>query len=902
MIAAVENRQTALTFSNSAYCDFSCHPGWAGIVSLAGLARGQKILTVTATDVFGASAQATRGFVFDKPPVLTVAEPSDETVARPTVHLDISCADDDPAGCGVITVLADGTTVASRTGRIDETISLAAFEGRQVGLRIRAQDSAGQITEQLRFLYVDSSPRLTEVDRVPGLIVDVTADRILFLDPPHNGGLLKVRSRATGVDVTIPPVAGQDPQYGFLTPTGAMFVAMGGSVLQAGVYDWRGSGSPINLGYPNSTESLRVAGDYAIWSGEHGPVYTGQPPVLFRRHLPSATNVEVALNAGNWRNDVAENGDVVYWESVNGAYNIFRYRAGITTPLTTDTQLWNTYVVTDGVNAVYRKHTPCCSNQTYAITMYGASGEVTLAPARSQEPAPGRDYAARNGWTAFTRLNGQALQVWVRSPQGVSTQLSFFGSSSQIDVGQTGSGIETSSGAISSDGQVMFVNVPGFAPRRYLASPTRSAVPIGSGWGLSFSLNNQWFIGMGRSLFAVDPDVQPSTMTAVASSLNPAVVGQAVTFTATVNVVPPATGTPTGTVTFFDGATSLGTRMLAASLRATLTTSALGAGVHSITARYSGDAFWSGSTSLPLSQSVKATAGDFDGDGKTDLAVYRKATGEWFIQGSATGFETVTFGAPATSGLGDIPVPRDFDGDGETDLAIYREATGEWFIQGSATGSRALTFGAPLSSGLGDTPVPADFDGDGKADPAIYRKATGEWFLFGSATGLQTRVFGAPSASGLGDVPVPADFDGDGKTDLAIYRQATGEWFIFGSASGSRTVTFGAPAASGLGDIPVPRDFDGDGKADLAIYRQTTGEWLIFGSATGFRTLTFGAPASSGLGDTPVPGDFDGDGSADLAIYRRATAEWLIFGSAMGFQTRVFGAPASSGLGDTPLP
>ena len=246
----------------------------------------------------------------------------------------------------------------------------------------------------------------------------------------------------------------------------------------------------------------------------------------------------------------------------------------------------------------------------------------------------------------------------------------------------------------------------------------------------------------------------------------------------------------------------------------------------------------------------------------------------------------VQFGAP-----GDIPVPADYDGDHKTDFAVFRPSTGEWFIFGSATGFQTRVFGAPASSGLGDLPVPADFDGDGKADLVIYRQATGEWFVFGSSTGFFTLLFGAPAVSGLGDLPVPRDYDGDGRADLAVYRQATGEWFVFGSATGFRTLLFGAPAVSGLGDTPVPADYDGDHKADLAVYRKATGEWFVFGTATGFSTLLFGAPASSGLGDVPVPADYDGDGRADLAIRRSASSTWFLFQSSLGFRQQVWGSP-----------
>lgn len=99
-----------------------------------------------------------------------------------------------------------------------------------------------------------------------------------------------------------------------------------------------------------------------------------------------------------------------------------------------------------------------------------------------------------------------------------------------------------------------------------------------------------------------------ATTTTVTSSANPAVVGQSVTFTATVSVVAPGTGTPTGAVTFLDGATSLGTGTVNAERQATLTTSALVAGAHGITARYAGDTNFATSTSASLTQTINKAA------------------------------------------------------------------------------------------------------------------------------------------------------------------------------------------------------------------------------------------------------------------------------------------------------
>jgi hypothetical protein len=98
-----------------------------------------------------------------------------------------------------------------------------------------------------------------------------------------------------------------------------------------------------------------------------------------------------------------------------------------------------------------------------------------------------------------------------------------------------------------------------------------------------------------------------NTTTTVTSSLNPSCEGQSVTFTATVaHATAGGAGTPTGTVTFKDGAVTLGTGTLSGGV-ATFSTSLLTAGAHSITAVYGGDSNFNGSTSSAITQNVTAT-------------------------------------------------------------------------------------------------------------------------------------------------------------------------------------------------------------------------------------------------------------------------------------------------------
>jgi len=98
-------------------------------------------------------------------------------------------------------------------------------------------------------------------------------------------------------------------------------------------------------------------------------------------------------------------------------------------------------------------------------------------------------------------------------------------------------------------------------------------------------------------------NVLGNSSASLVSSQNPSAVGQLVTFTATITGSP---GTPTGTVTFTDGATTLGTVPLAGG-NASLTTSSLSAGTHTITATYGGDANFAAS-SASLQQAVNVPA------------------------------------------------------------------------------------------------------------------------------------------------------------------------------------------------------------------------------------------------------------------------------------------------------
>jgi uncharacterized delta-60 repeat protein len=266
-----------------------------------------------------------------------------------------------------------------------------------------------------------------------------------------------------------------------------------------------------------------------------------------------------------------------------------------------------------------------------------------------------------------------------------------------------------------------------------------------------------------------------------------------------------------------------------------------------------------------LNESAHRTAYDFDGDGKSDISVFRPSDGNWYLLGSTAGFSTVNFGI-ATDKL----APADYDGDGKTDVAVFRD--GIWYIIGSQVGFVSYNFGA-----AGDIPQPADFTGDGKAELAVFRPADGVWYKLD----VSGNAFSAVSFGQSGDQPVVGDYDGDGKADPAVFR--SGIWYLLGSTQGFNAVNFGI-----AGDKPVPADYDGDGKTDPAVFRD--GTWYLLRSSAGFTGVQFGQ-----AGDLPAAADYDGDGKADVAVFR--AGQWYLLPSGGGFTVVAFGS-----AGDKPIP
>ncbi|REJ76381.1 MAG: hypothetical protein DWQ47_12300 [Acidobacteria bacterium] len=268
---------------------------------------------------------------------------------------------------------------------------------------------------------------------------------------------------------------------------------------------------------------------------------------------------------------------------------------------------------------------------------------------------------------------------------------------------------------------------------------------------------------------------------------------------------------------------------------------------------------------------------DFDGDGRTDPAVFKATddpgTEDFRIRQSKNGLEAAYFWGSS----GDRAVNADYDGDGITDLAVFRPSSRIWFIFNSVDATfRAVEFGIPT-----DLAAPSDLDGDGKADIVVYRPADGIWyFLRSSDGGFSGLQFGVN-----GDLPVPGDYDGDGTDDVAVFRPSNGVWYVFGSSEGFSAVQFGVS-----GDRPVAGDFDGDGRSDRVVFRPSEANWYVLGSQAGFYAAQFGIAT-----DQPLQSDIDGDSKRDIGVYRPSNSAWFFIRSSDGLVDNFsFGNPGST--------
>jgi hypothetical protein len=416
--------------------------------------------------------------------------------------------------------------------------------------------------------------------------------------------------------------------------------------------------------------------------------------------------------------------------------------------------------------------------------------------------------------------------------------------------------------------------------------------------------------------------VEASSTTALTVSTPTSTLGQTVTFTATVSP-----NTATGSVIFYDhSANEIGSGLLSNGLT-TLTTSVLSAGVHSITARYSGDsgdqtsvsaavtvtvtpaqAGGYGTPASSLTPGVDSTAvvlADFNADGFADLAVVNySATGSAGSVSIFLGVGNGTFTSPGTSpfvvGVNPTAIAvGDFNNDGKPDLVVSNYGSSNVSLllgNGDGTFQPAISVPAgldPLGIAVGD------FNGDGFLDIAVINSGSNQVSIIpglGNGT-FQNAVSTTITAGGLRAITV-GDFNFDGKPDVAI--TATGGVIVaFGNGNG--TFSNAVDYVTGTGTFAVTSGYFVNASPTLqdlvVVNSQDNSVSVLLGGANG----TFSAASSYPVGAFPqsaVVADFNGDGFQDIAVANEGSNNVsILYGNGQGG----FGAAVNYAGGTAPV-
>jgi hypothetical protein len=269
------------------------------------------------------------------------------------------------------------------------------------------------------------------------------------------------------------------------------------------------------------------------------------------------------------------------------------------------------------------------------------------------------------------------------------------------------------------------------------------------------------------------------------------------------------------------------------------------------------------------------STGDFNGDGKVDLATsnYSDNTASILLNTTAAGATTPTFASKVDFSSGGFkpwsPSIDDFNGDGKPDLAVTNADTQivSILLNTTTAGATTPTFATNVNFSTGVQPLfvqSKDFNGDTLPDLAVVNTSSNSIsILLNTTTAAATSVTFAPRVDfPTGSVPYSAsvgDFNGDSKFDLAVSNRNDNSVSILlnTTTAAATTPTFASKVdfATGSGPLAVSTaDLNGDAKPDLAVANtfDNTASILLNNTSTGATTPNFATQVTFGTGSRPL--------------------------------------------------
>lgn len=288
--------------------------------------------------------------------------------------------------------------------------------------------------------------------------------------------------------------------------------------------------------------------------------------------------------------------------------------------------------------------------------------------------------------------------------------------------------------------------------------------------------------------------------------------------------------------------------------------------------------------------SIVRVAGDFNGDGNSDVAAMY-SSGRWLVAlSTGTGFLAPQTWFKFTTGAGFRSfIVGDYNDDGKDDIAYFYNPSSKalWGVLESNGGAFVARVWANLAGfGVGGWTrhLIGDFNGDGVDDVASFQNTSSiaRWFV-GTSTGtaFTARLWAnlKPLAVTGWTRAVAGDFNGDGKTDIANFfnRNGAANWWVSTSSGVAFTTTlFGGMPSFTTWAFQMSGDFNNDNRDDLVSFNTATNRWWVsLSNGTAFSTTQWLAltPFSTTLQEVA---DFNNDGKSDLSILDRGSGQIVV--------------------------
>ena len=289
-------------------------------------------------------------------------------------------------------------------------------------------------------------------------------------------------------------------------------------------------------------------------------------------------------------------------------------------------------------------------------------------------------------------------------------------------------------------------------------------------------------------------------------------------------------------------------------------------------------------------QPNEVSIGDFDGDGKPDVALGGNGGGTFVsVYRNTSTVGSISFAArqdfTASSGQGNGNKIIDIDGDGKPDLvSVHWSGNCVWVLRNTSTvGSISFAAGVSFTTTTQPHKIDlGDLDGDGKPDVVITAFTSNKLSIFRNTSTAGTISFAARQDFSPGTVPYfvhLADLDGDNLLDIAVVNRDVATLAVYRNTSTVGSITlatrqdFATPAGTFTHYGVAIGDLDGDNKPDVVACNYTLNVTSIFRNTSSVGAISFATRVdiASGVSYDAGIADFDGDERPDIAVTNSGT-------------------------------